>query len=227
MALKVMFVDDEPDVLKVIRAMVEPLGFQVSTFADSQAASDRLKLEKFDGVFLDARMPHPNGFELAQTIRRSPLNSTVPVVLLTGATDAETMRKAFQAGITFFLGKPITSDRLIGMLKAMRGPMLKENRGHARLPFRAAVSCRSGVKSFKCESLNLSEGGILLETSGGTRLGDEIDLEFLVPPGRDHLKLRAKVVRNEPPDRVAVQFLALSPEDRVTIQNYIAGRIAG
>ncbi len=136
------------------------------------------------------------------------------------------MRKAFQAGITFFLGKPITSDRLIGMLKAMRGPMLKENRAHARLPFRTVVSCRIGVKSFKSESVNLSEGGILLETSGGTQHGDEMDLEFLVPP-RDNLKLRSKAVRNEPPDRIAVQFLALSPEDRVTIQNYIAGRIAG
>lgn len=227
MALKVMFVDDEPDVLKVIRAMVEPLGFQVSTFADSQAAADRLKAEKFDGVFLDARMPHPDGFELAQTIRRSPLNSSVPVVLLTGATDADTMRKAFQAGITFFLGKPITPDRLVGMLKAMRGPMLKENRSHARLPFRSAIFCRSKVKSFKSEALNLSEGGLLLETSGGTGVGDELDLEFIVPPGRDPLKVRAKAVRNEPPDRIAVQFLALCPEERTVIQNYIAGRITG
>ncbi len=225
MALKVMFVDDEPEVLRVIRAMVEPLGYQVSTFADSQAAADRVKAEKFDGIFLDARMPHPDGFELAQTIRRSPVNSTVPVVLLTGYSDAETMRKGFRAGISFFLGKPITPDRLTGILRALRGPMLKENRRHARLPFRAAVTCNFGGKRFKTESVDLSEGGVLLESSGGAKLGDEMDLEFVIPPSRQPLALRAKVVRKEPPDRLGLQFLALSPEERETVQAYITGRI--
>ncbi len=227
MALKVMFVDDEPEVLKVIRAMVAPLGYQVSTFSDSQAAAERVKAEKFDGIFLDARMPHPDGFELAQTIRRSPLNSTVPVVMLTGYSDLETMRKAFRAGITFFLGKPITPERLRGILGAMLGAMLKEKRLHTRLFFRAAVTCKFGAKRFKTESVNLSEGGVLLEDSGGAKPGDEVDLEFLVPPSPQPLALRAKAVRNEPPDRLGLQFLALSPEEREAVQTYITGRIFG
>ena len=74
MSLKIMFVDDEPEVLKLFKAMAEPLGTEVQTFANSREAALRIRKEKFDGVFLDAMMPQLDGFELAKLVRASPSN---------------------------------------------------------------------------------------------------------------------------------------------------------
>ncbi len=225
MPLKVMVVDDEPDVLKTFKAIVESLGFEVLTVADSGEAARRLTSEKVDGIFLDARMPHPDGFELAQAVRASSMNSGAPIVMLTGYGDAETMRKGFEAGITFFMSKPIRQERLSGMLRVMHGPMLREKRRHARLPFTTTVTCTMGGQVTKSQSVNISEGGMLLESSGGASVGHDVDLAFALPQSPRPLRARAKVVRKEPPDRIGVQFRALEPEDREAIQRYITGRV--
>lgn len=225
MALRVMVVDDEPEVLKLFKVLVEPLGFEVLAFTDGREADERIKKEKFDGVFLDARMPPPDGFELTKSVRASPLNSRVPIVMVTGRNDVDTMRQGFLAGITFFLGKPINQPQLSVLLRTMRRAMLREKRRYARLPFRTVVTILSGHQSFQTESVDISEGGMMMEESGGAELGQEVDLEFMIFETPHPIRPRAKVVRREPSQQIAVQFLALKPEEREAIQNYIRGMI--
>lgn len=216
-----MVVDDELDVLKLIKAMVEPLGCEVLTMADSREAARRLESEKFDGVFVDVRMPHLDGFELTRRVRASALNRGAPVVMLTGFDDVETMRQGFRVGATFFLGKPFTRERIHSLFGAVRGALLREKRHHTRLPLRTTVDCTCDQKHFKAGSLNLGESGMLLEPSGGLAVGQEFDLTFEVPEAPARLQVRARAVRKEPPDRIAVEFLAPALEAREAIQRYI------
>jgi CheY-like chemotaxis protein len=227
MILKIMAVDDEPEMLQLIKAMAEPLGMEVSTAVDSREAAQLVKTEVFDGFVVDARMPHLDGFELTKCIRTSPANAGVPIAMLTGMDDVETMRQGFRAGITFFLSKPFSRDRASGLLSAMRAAMLRERRRHARLPYRTTVECRfgeHGERVFKVESLNLGEGGMLFEPSGGVDVGQEVSLEFSMPNCRKCLNAKARVLRREPPDRVAVEFIFIEPEDKEVIRDYIFGR---
>lgn len=225
MSLKIMVVDDEPDVLKLIKTVIQSLGYEVLGLTDSREAADRITHQKFDGIFLDARMPRPDGLELVRHIRSSASNSSVPVVMLTGYDDVDTMRAGFRAGITFFMGKPPEVRQIGNILKLMQDVMLREKRSYARLPLRTVVTCRSGEHQFTSASLNISEGGMLLEASGGLEAGREIELRFTVPSSPGVLNPRAKVVRREPPDRMGVQFEELSFEDRRAIQGYIAIRV--
>ena len=227
MALKVMIVDDEPAVLQVLKNLMEPAGFAVSAFTDSREAAAQVEKEKFDAVFVDVRMPGMDGFELTRCIRASPSNSKIPIVMCTGHDDVETMRRGFQAGITFFLGKPFTVEKVRGLLTVTRGAMLNEKRRYARLPLRAAVNCHAGGMQFKTGSLNISEAGMLLENPGRVAVGQEIELEFMLPPARQPLRPRARVVRLEDPNYMGVQFVALAPEERAAIQNYIIGLVKG
>jgi CheY-like chemotaxis protein len=66
-----MVVDDEPDVLKSIKAMLESLECEVRTMDDSREAAKRLERERFDGILLNVRMPHLDGLELTKLIRAS------------------------------------------------------------------------------------------------------------------------------------------------------------
>lgn len=110
MSLKLLVVDDEVPVMKFVKATLESLGYEVLALSDSQKALRRIEREKFDGVFLDARMPGIDGIELTRAVRASESNSAVPIVMLTDLDDVYTMRAAFKAGVTFFQPKPV--DRM-------------------------------------------------------------------------------------------------------------------
>ncbi len=225
MALRIMAVDDEPDVLRLVKTMVEPLGVEVLTVADSREAATRLEIEKFDGFLVDVQMPYVNGFELTKLVRASRFNSKTPIVMLTGHDDVDTMRQGFKAGVTFFLGKPFSPEKLRGLFIPMRDAMLKEKRRYARLPLRTVVSCRLGENCFKSLSLNISKAGMLLTPSGGLDAGQEVDLQFMMPGTSKPLNLRAKVVRKAPPDYIGVQFTRLTIENREAIERYIEVRV--
>jgi hypothetical protein len=113
--------------------------------------------------------------------------------MLTGYDDVETMRQGFRAGVTFFLGKPFTRERATGLFSAMRGAILREKRQHARLPYRTAVECSVGdppERRFTAESINVGEGGMLIEPSGGVEKGQVLRLEFRMPNRKKPLSSR-------------------------------------
>ena len=227
MAMKLLVVEDDPQVLKTIKSLIESLGYEVLALVDGPEAARRLGKEKFEGAFLDAQMPHLDGFSLTEAIRKSPSNSKIPVVMLTGHDEAETMRAGFKAGVSFFLGKPPDLNRLRTLLRLIKEQMLREKRRYIRLPVRTVVHCSLGKRQFKSASLNLSEGGMLLEDSGGAEVGQELQLRFSLPQMPDVLNPSVRVTRKERSGHTAVQFLQPSPEDRRVIQNFIAGLVKG
>jgi len=221
MPLKIMAVDDDPQVLRLLQELMGSSGFVVSAFTDSREAAARVGKEKFDAVLVDAKMPHLDGFELVRRIRASPSNSLVPVVMLTGYDNVDTMRKGFNAGITFFLGKPITPKKLRSLLKGLVGPALRERRRYARLPLKTKVSCSSGSKHFHSESLNISQGGMLLERSGGLGPPDLVRLEFSLPAAAGIVGPHAQVLRIDETDKMAVVFAEVESDDMRKIQSYV------
>ena len=238
MALKLLVVDDDPDVLKVIQSVLTSLGYASLALTESREAVERIDREKFDGILLDARMPSPDGFALAQHIRRSRSNSAVPVVMVTAFADDETVRKGLSAGITFFLTKPLEVRKIDQLLQLMHGPMLRERRRYTRLPLRTRVVCQNGDHQFESESINISEEGMLLGNSAGIHVGQEIKLQFSLPKDSYPISCVSKVVRHaDPPvrfpqitrqvDNVGVQFLRQDPESKKAIQEYVAKYVLG
>ncbi len=223
MPLKLMIVDDDPQALDLIRAVVEPLGYKTVALENSREALKRIDKEKIDGVFVDARMPVLDGFELTRCVRNSSSNAAVPIVMITGCDDVETMRKGFSAGVTFFLGKPVIPAKLRGLMKAIYSAVLREKRRYVRLPLRTAVRCRAGSKQFESGCVNISESGMLLENSGGLGVGVELWLEFIVPGTQGSLKSRAQIVRRDPEGQIGVRFTDPAREDLQAIQTYVAG----
>jgi CheY-like chemotaxis protein len=223
MALKVMVVDDDPFTLQLVKSHVERLEAEAVTFEDARQAAESLATQRFDLFIVDARMPDIDGFELTRRIRASQPNSAAPIVMLTASDDGQTMREGFKAGITFFLGKPVKFAKLRGLVEAARGMALKERRRHVRIPFQTAVECRFGEHRFKAQSVNLGGSGMAFTPSGGLDEGQILELTFQLPGDARPLRLNAKVLRQEPPEGVAVEFVDLPPDERAALKNFFAG----
>ncbi|HLY60297.1 MAG TPA: response regulator [Terriglobia bacterium] len=226
--MKIMVVDDQPEVLGSIKTMLEPLQCEVLAFADSREAARLIKTQSFDAVFLDAVMPHMDGFELTEIVRSSTQNSKVPIVLLTCSDDIHSMRRGFKAGANYFLGKPVTPERVCTLFNAVLGPMLSQRRKYARLPFQTTVTCSygpHGENSFLARSLNIGEGGMSLQSAAGLKIGKSVNLVFSLPSTDRQLRLVAKVHRFTQPDRYGVEFVQPSEADQEAIRGYIAGEV--
>jgi CheY-like chemotaxis protein len=223
-----MAVDDEAAILRVLKAQLESLGCKVIDVTDSRVALERLQKEKVDGLFVDVVMPHLDGFHLTQQTRLSRLNCRVPIVMLTGLDDADTMRKGFDAGVNFFLGKPFTRERVYNLVGATRGAMMRERQRYARLSYRTEVDCIWGVqtqKRLRSSSVDISEGGMMLAPAGGLAVGQEFDLAFNLPGISHVIKTRAVVAREVPPNGIGIQFLKLPERDEKDVQAYISARL--
>jgi CheY-like chemotaxis protein len=110
MGLRVLLVDDEQDIIEVIQDRLEAYGFSVATAGTGLEALQKLSLERFDGVFLDVKMPQMGGIEALQEIRKR--DKKIPVIIITSSSTREAAVEAIEKGANAFLLKPFEWQEL-------------------------------------------------------------------------------------------------------------------
>jgi DNA-binding response OmpR family regulator len=106
----VLVVDDEPIVCHSLRRILSKQSCAVEEAFDVDAALQKMKLNKYDLIFLDLKMPKRNGMEVLESIKR--LYPNIPVVMITGYASIETAVEATQKGAFDFIPKPFTPEEL-------------------------------------------------------------------------------------------------------------------
>jgi DNA-binding response OmpR family regulator len=101
--IKILLVDDQPDFLEPISFVLQAKGYDVLQANNGKLALETIKSDKPHIVFLDVKMPQMNGLETLQEIRK--FNKEIPVVMLTGLPDEESLVEARQLGISGFFPK--------------------------------------------------------------------------------------------------------------------------
>jgi EAL domain-containing protein (putative c-di-GMP-specific phosphodiesterase class I)/PleD family two-component response regulator len=109
---RVLLADDDGTQLLIVEAALEHAGVTVTAVEDGAAAVEAFGREQPRLVILDVNMPRMNGFEACRAIRAHPLGRHVPILILTGRDDVESVTQAYAAGATDFATKGM-SPRLI------------------------------------------------------------------------------------------------------------------
>jgi len=121
--LKILVVDDEQDVLNLMRLSLEPAGFRVLRTTKPSEGLDIALQEKPDLLLLDIMMPGIDGFELLRRVRRHPKMRHVPTIVVSaraGSADHLRMLKLAEAGgdeIAAYIGKPFDPAYLLQTVK--------------------------------------------------------------------------------------------------------------
>ncbi len=103
----ILVVDDDAGGRRLTRATLHRAGFEVREAGDGQAALDSMRQDMPDLVLLDVSMPLMDGFTACAELRRLPGGGGVPVVMMTGLDDTQSIERAFEVGATDFITKPI------------------------------------------------------------------------------------------------------------------------
>ena len=105
--LKVLLADDDTGIQLTLRALLEQKGFVVTAVDNGLKAVEALSENEFNLVLLDIRMPQMDGFEACRSIRELDNGKNVPILMLTGEDNTDSIEKAFEVGATDFVAKPI------------------------------------------------------------------------------------------------------------------------
>ncbi|HIJ57558.1 MAG TPA: response regulator [Deltaproteobacteria bacterium] len=103
----VLVVDDDATILFLARQYLSKTGFVVAVAENGRIALPLIEKKKPDIVLLDVQMPVMNGFDTCAKIREMPDTKHMPILMVTGLDDYESIEKAYQAGATDFFTKPI------------------------------------------------------------------------------------------------------------------------
>ncbi|UCC67718.1 MAG: response regulator [Armatimonadota bacterium] len=114
---KVLAVDDERHIVRLIQVNLERAGYQVATAFDGPEALKKVEAERPDLIVLDVMMPKMDGFEVLKRLQANPETREIPVVMLTAkAQDADVFR-GWSSGVSAYLTKPFNPLELITFVK--------------------------------------------------------------------------------------------------------------
>jgi len=122
MAKKIMIVDDEENILELVKAILEQEGFDVVGASSGQECLDKLKEVKPDLILMDMMMPSMSGREVTEKIRKNPKNKGLKVAFLTVARFSEVGRDMLKdLGVSDYITKPFDNNDLVRRVKKLVG----------------------------------------------------------------------------------------------------------
>jgi two-component system KDP operon response regulator KdpE len=117
MSERILVVDDEPRVVRLVSEVLKAVGYQVIAAASGEPAIEMVALEQPDLVLLDILLPRgPDGYEICRRIREF---SKVPVIMLTAKAQETDMLHGFDVGADDYLTKPFSAKELVVRVKAV------------------------------------------------------------------------------------------------------------
>ena len=118
-ARSILIVDDEADLLEMLRYNLEREGFRVITAVDGVEGIERARTEDPDLIVLDIMMPKMNGIEVCQAIRCDASLHKKPVIMLTARTEDRDYIEGLDVGADIYLGKPVSIRVFISQIHAI------------------------------------------------------------------------------------------------------------
>ena len=122
--LRVLIVDDEPAILRFLRAGLSGQGYTVLEAATGQAALDQIRRKAADLIVLDLGLPDIDGLEVIRQVRAS--GATLPIVVLSSRDDERTKVDALDLGADDYVTKPFGMDELLARVRAAQRHRLQQ-----------------------------------------------------------------------------------------------------
>lgn len=119
MSPRILVVDDEPDLLELVRFNLSQAGFEVETAATGREALERLEASPPDLVILDLMLPDVSGNDICRQIRGDPALAELPIVMLTAKSEEVDRVVGFELGADDYVAKPFSPRELTLRVRAV------------------------------------------------------------------------------------------------------------
>jgi DNA-binding response OmpR family regulator len=127
MAKKVLIVDDDPDILELLRSAFERVGYVAQTAATGWEGLEKARRSRPDLIVLDLVLPDLNGINVCESLRRNTATASIPILMITGQPGEFPRLAGVEAGINAFVAKPFDIPQLVERAKSLVNPTAAPN----------------------------------------------------------------------------------------------------
>jgi len=113
----ILIVDDLPTNLKILREILEPIGYELTFATNGRKALERVETIQPDLILLDLMMPDLDGLEVCEILYNNPSYQDIPIIFLTAQHEKDYLIRAFQQGAVDYITKPFQSLELLARIK--------------------------------------------------------------------------------------------------------------
>lgn len=216
---KVLLVSNDPQTIKQLTDSMRQFALFAEQRSEVSAALERLNRAKFEAVIVDLRLG--NQVEAVLEGVRNSLSNKHAVVFTVSDSDFETAR-AFRAGSTFILRRPLSAASIDLSLKAAYGSIVRERRRYYRCPVEVPVAIlRATTQTAHGQTFNVSEGGMSIITAVSLGTGDPVQLQFVLPGNGFHFELESTVCWAKE-QQVGMRFNSFSRQQTSKLQQWLS-----
>lgn len=124
MPSKILIVDDEPYMLRIIELSLRKGGHQLIVGRNGREAVALARQEKPQAIVMDVLMPEMDGLQALRAVRQDPATSAIPVIMLTARGQILTRQEAEASGASLFLTKPFSPTQLLNEVERLIAPQI-------------------------------------------------------------------------------------------------------
>lgn len=118
---KILFIEDDPDQIVVVKMRLETKGYEFVSAMDGEEGLNKVYDERPDLVLLDIILPKINGLGVCKHLKQDSSTKSIPVVIMTAAGEKDVAKKCYDAGADEIIRKPYESADLIAKIKTLIG----------------------------------------------------------------------------------------------------------
>jgi CheY-like chemotaxis protein len=223
MVPQALLLSRDPDVLRVMRRLLDDASVQPHISYSAVQATGMLRKLKFDSVIVDCEELERAG-EFLNHLRHAPSSRRAIAIALLGGP--YTVPTAFRLGANFALDKPLSLDHAARCLRAARGLILRECRRYHRHPVQLPVSLRviSG-DSLHAQGANFSEDGMAIESHGRVPTGTGVKVRFLLPESAASIEAQGQVAWQGREGMLGIRFVQMQESSNFRYRRWLDQRL--
>jgi hypothetical protein len=211
----------DPDTIQQFSHALQELSILPNVCRDVSTAIDLLNCRKFEAVIVDLRLGELSGLILDE-VRLSPSNRTA-VTFAISSGDAECT--AFRKRSEFVFERPLSAKSIRRTLQPAYGLILRERRRYFRYPISMPVFIlRRTMREVRCNTVNISEGGMALSTFASLSLGEDVQVRFTLPGQKVPFLAESRICWLKT-GHLGVLFVSFSQEHKSELQGWLSRKL--
>jgi len=119
MVKKILLIEDEAELVELMKMRLEANGYEVDFAYDGEEGLKSIEDNRPDLVLLDIKIPKIDGFEVCKIIKESPATKDIPVVAISALAGKDLPNRCREAGAEVLLFKPIEAEKLLSKIKEL------------------------------------------------------------------------------------------------------------
>ena len=139
---RILLVDDEPSIVKMVSKRLEVEGFAVTVAMDGQEGLAKAQAEQPDLIILDLMLPKLNGYEMCTMLKQDVRYQKIPIILFTAKTQDKDEKLGMECGANVYVRKPFRAPELMEIIRKLLGA---SQQGDATQPAAGAQPSATGT----------------------------------------------------------------------------------